>query len=195
MNGFKKVHFLILFFPILIVAFLLLITLLMVNSSSGNPSIMVIVNGFSVPFENDIEYKVTSDFGDRVNPITGNKELHDGIDLAVAEGTNIVASLSGVVIETGYQENGLGNYVYIEHQLNGMIFYTAYGHMANDSIVVNEGQMVSAKEKIGVVGRSGMATGTHLHFSIMSPKLKFDVQNLIDPRPIFEYDMRQKLIS
>lgn len=195
MNGFKKVHFLVFLFPILVIFFLLLIALLMVNSSSGNPSIMVMVNGFSVPFENDVEYTVTSNFGDRINPITGNKELHDGIDLAVAEGTDIVASLSGVVVETGYQENGLGNYVYIEHQLNGMIFYTAYGHMADDSIVVNEGQMVSAKEKIGVVGKSGMATGIHLHFSIMSPKLKFDVQNLIDPSPIFEYDMRQKLIN
>lgn len=193
--GVKNIHLFLLALPIIVIAFLLLILLLIVNSSGGDSSIMIVTNGFSVPFKDNVEYTITSNFGERINPINGNKELHDGIDVAVAEGTDIVASLSGVVVEKGYQENGLGNYVYIEHQINGMIFYTAYGHMKDDSIVVNEGQMVSSKDKIGIVGQSGMATGIHLHFSIMTPNLKFDIQNLVDPRPIFDYDMRQKIIN
>lgn len=53
--------------------------------------------------------------------------------------------------------------------------------MADNSIVVVEGQNVSEKEKIGVIGDTGKTTGIHLHFSIMSPELKFDEFNLVDP--------------
>ena len=150
------------------------------DSGSGDSSVMAGVF-FTTPFEDGINYTITSEFGDRKDPFDGTQTFHSGIDLSAPDGTNIVASGDGVVVEIGFQEEGLGNYVYIEHNYNGVIFYSAYGHMLDDSIVVSEGEQVTAKQKIGVIGSTGKSTGTHLHFTLMSPNLKFDKDNLVNP--------------
>ena len=97
------------------------------------------------------------------------------------EGSNIVAAANGTVVEVGYDEDGLGNYVYIKHDFDGLIYYSAYGHMLDDSIAVSVGDEVIAKQKIGVIGSSGRSTGVHLHFVLMSPDLSFDQDNLVNP--------------
>lgn len=160
---------------------ILLVILITNESGSGDTSVMAGVF-FSPPFEDGVSFVINSEYGNRTNPFTNyGEDFHTGIDLGAPVGTNIVASADGVVVEVGFQAEGLGNYVYIKHDFGGITYYTAYGHMADNSIVVVEGQNVSEKEKIGVIGDTGKTTGIHLHFSIMSPELKFDEFNLVDP--------------
>lgn len=87
-------------------------------------------------------------FGTRNDPFTNEEIFHSGIDLSAPEGTEIVASAGGKIYKTGYEPNGLGNYVKIQHDVNGETYYTAYGHMLDNSIVVSEGQIVKSGEKL-----------------------------------------------
>lgn len=103
---------------------------------------------------------LTSAYGWRVHPITGNNSFHNGVDLANVTGTPIYAAKSGTVTAAGY--NGVyGYYVTINH---GDGFSTLYGHMTN--YVVSEGQSVSGGQLIGYMGSTGWSTGPHLHFTI-----------------------------
>lgn len=104
--------------------------------------------------------KVTSPFGYRIHPITGNKSFHTGIDIAAAEGTNIACAYDGTVAETGYT-SGKGNYVLIKHSDN---LETLYCHLSE--ILVTENASLRAGETIGLVGSTGMSTGPHLHFEL-----------------------------
>ena len=105
--------------------------------------------------------KITSSFGYRTHPVTGEWKLHGGIDLAAAQGTPIYATRAGKVTRTSYQAGGAGNYVSINH-LDG--FSSVYMHMTH--YVVSQGQNVSQGQLIGYVGSTGISTGPHLHFGI-----------------------------
>ncbi len=108
------------------------------------------------------KYTVTSKYGYRPNPFNPSKwEGHNGVDLGAPKGTPIVATRSGIVTFTGYQENGAGNYVWINH---GDGFKSIYMHMTN--YIVDVGQYVEAGEIIGYVGSTGRSTGPHLHFGL-----------------------------
>lgn len=106
-------------------------------------------------------YTLTSPFGNRVHPVTGIYTMHNGIDMACAQGTPIYATRAGKVTVASYQAGGAGNYVSINH-LDG--FSSIYMHMTN--YVVSAGQTVSQGQLIGYVGSTGMSTGPHLHFGI-----------------------------
>ena len=106
-------------------------------------------------------WKLTSPFGMRTHPILKTQRMHNGIDMACAQGTPIYATRAGKVTRTAYQAGGAGNYVSINH-LDG--FASIYMHMTH--YVVSEGQTVSAGQLIGYVGSTGMSTGPHLHFGI-----------------------------
>ena len=109
--------------------------------------------------------RVSSPFGKRVHPVTGEVgKMHNGIDLAANGGTPIYASRPGTV--TAYvNHKTLGNYVIINHH-DG--YKTVYAHMNNKSIgVVKTGQKVAIGELIGYVGTTGRSTGNHLHFAII----------------------------
>lgn len=181
MDDYRKV-IKVIFVPIILVLILVIfLVLLCCNSSSGNYSI-VVANYLSLPLESSASFNISSEFGNRIDPFGGDEEkFHTGVDLATSEGTNVVASGDGYIIETGFQENGLGNYVYIEHNFSGLIFYTVYGHMQDGSIVVSEGQKIKKGDKIGCVGSTGASTGNHLHFTITAPKLSFKKEYLINP--------------
>lgn len=162
--------------------FLLFIILLSVGTSSGGSEEGLATAYFSTPFEDNVNYVITSNFGNRIDPITLDKiSFHSGIDLSAPEGTNIVACADGIVYETGYSESGLGNYVYIEHDFGSLKMYSMYGHMSDDSIIVNVGDKVKVKQKIGVIGTTGKSTGIHLHFMISKNKISFKEADLIDP--------------
>lgn len=103
---------------------------------------------------------VSSPFGDRDAPTAGASSNHKGIDLAAPEGTPIVASRSGTVTTASYG-NAAGYYVTINH---GDGFSSIYMHMTHYD--VKAGQYVSAGDVIGYVGKTGVATGNHLHFGI-----------------------------
>lgn len=107
------------------------------------------------------QYVLTSPFGMRLDPVLHYWKMHNGVDMAWDEGTPIYAARSGIVSETGYQEQGAGNYVYINH---GDGYRTVYMHMTH--FIVSAGDRVFAGQLIGYMGSTGWSTGYHLHFGI-----------------------------
>lgn len=103
---------------------------------------------------------ITSNFGWRSDPFTGLKAYHNGIDMAAAKGTPIVAAYTGIVGEAGYNSS-MGNYIYIEH---GDGLRTIYLHASK--LYVKKDDVVIKGETIAAVGSTGRSTGPHLHFSV-----------------------------
>jgi len=107
---------------------------------------------------------ITSGFGWRTDPFTGEQKFHGGIDIGVAAGTPIIAADSGVVtVANGVDSwgGGYGFYVMIDH---GSGDETLYAHCS--TICVQYGQFVQKGEVIACVGSTGNSTGNHLHFEI-----------------------------
>ena len=105
--------------------------------------------------------RVTSRFGNRTDPFTGQTRYHSGIDIDGFgnDGAPVVAAASGTVITASY-DSAYGNYIIIDHGGTS----TVYAHMS--SLAVSYGTTVSQGETIGYVGSTGRATGTHLHFEV-----------------------------
>lgn len=116
--------------------------------------------GFLFPLPAGWGAVITSSYGYRVHPITGNYSFHNGVDLAISQGTPIYASKSGYVTTATYHYVW-GNYVTINH-MDG--FSTLYAHMTY--FTVSSGDYVEQGEIIGYVGSTGYSTGAHLHFTI-----------------------------
>lgn len=116
-------------------------------------------DGFCSPIGSGWERRVTSEFGNRVDPITGKRKGHGGMDLAVPTGTPIRAALPGTVVVSKYNAGGYGYYVMIDHG-NGLA--TLYGHCSK--LLAKVGQNVQAGEIIALSGSTGRSTGPHLHF-------------------------------
>ena len=106
-------------------------------------------------------FTLTSAFGMRKHPVLGVVRMHNGVDLACAQGTPIYATRAGKVTTASYKAGGAGNYVSINH-LDG--FSSVYMHMTH--YVVSVGQSVSQGQLIGYVGSTGISTGPHLHFGV-----------------------------
>lgn len=105
-------------------------------------------------------YRITSRFGMRIHPVTGEKKMHNGIDLASGKGTPIMSSQGGKVIISQYSSS-YGNYVVVDHG-NGLS--TLYAHL--DKRYVSVGDSVKCGQEIGTMGSTGMSTGPHLHFEV-----------------------------
>lgn len=101
---------------------------------------------------------ITSGVGMRIDPVDGKWRHHNGIDIAIPEGTPVKAVAPGVVVYSGLR-SGYGYTVLVEHD-NGMI--TLYGH--NSRLLVAQGQPVGAETTIALSGNTGRSTGPHLHF-------------------------------
>jgi len=108
-----------------------------------------------------VQGRMTSGFGTRFHPILGYQRFHDGMDLAAAAGTPIVAAADGKVVSAGWA-GGYGRAVEIAHA-DGV--ETRYGHMSR--IAAYSGELVHRGQVIGYVGSSGLSTGPHLHFEVM----------------------------
>lgn len=105
--------------------------------------------------------RVTSRFGKRVDPFNKyNRVFHSGLDLAASVGTPVVASSDGEVIFTG-RNGGYGNSIIIQHK-DG--YKTVYAHCSQ--ILINVGETVKMGRVVATVGRTGTATGAHLHFEV-----------------------------
>jgi murein DD-endopeptidase MepM/ murein hydrolase activator NlpD len=113
---------------------------------------------FSMPVRSN--FRLTSGFGYRRDPINGGRRLHAGTDFAGPRGTPIYAGGDGTVIFAGRQ-SGYGLMVEIRHPFG---LSTRYAHMAR--IRVSEGQRVSRGDRIGDMGNTGRSTGTHLHYEV-----------------------------
>ncbi len=103
---------------------------------------------------------ISSHYGQRNDPFTGQPSLHKGIDFAGREGSDILSVAAGVVTYAG-SRSGYGELVEISH---GDGFVTRYGH--NKSILVEPGDVVRKGEPIALMGSSGRSTGAHVHFEV-----------------------------
>ena len=102
----------------------------------------------------------SSNFGYRVDPFTGTKSFHEGIDFPANIGTAIVAAASGKVVYAGYHAE-YGQIIEVDHG-NGLV--SRYAHASQ--ILVNEGDLVVRGQRLGSVGSTGRSTGPHLHFEV-----------------------------
>jgi len=115
--------------------------------------------------------RIGSHYGGRLDPITGESEVHLGIDLIAAKGTPIKATADGVVRVEGWQGD-YGNLIVLEH-VNG--FTTRYAHMSR--FKVKAGDVVQRGDVIGYVGTTGRTTAPHLHYEVRIN------DRAVDPRP------------
>ena len=118
---------------------------------------------------------ITSQFGHRVDPITGEVSSHTGTDIACAEGTPILAAADGTVtVANGLDSWGgsYGYYIQIDHS-GGL--ETLYAHCS--SICVTTGQQMQAGQVIGYVGHTGRVTGNHLHFELKESEIRVNPLN------------------
>ncbi|MBQ8015116.1 MAG: M23 family metallopeptidase, partial [Clostridia bacterium] len=124
--------------------------------------------------------RITSRFGYRTHPITGNYGFHTGLDLAAAEGTPISSAFYGRVAETG-EDDAWGKYVIMEHSES---FSTFYCHLSE--IYVKEEAVIRQGETVGLVGSTGWSTGPHLHFEVRINGIRVDPELLLYPENVDE---------
>ena len=104
---------------------------------------------------------VSSYYGYRINPVTGQEQLHRGVDIAVPTGTTVYAAMDGTVTTAAYDDY-YGNYVVIEDSKG---YCTKYAHM--DTLSVSAGQDITHGTVIGTTGNTGSSTGSHLHIECL----------------------------
>lgn len=130
-----------------------------------------------LPLDND-SFWVSSEFGKRKNPFSGEMKNHNGIDLAAAEGTPVYAIKDGAVYAAIEKDPEFGNYIILSHDLGKMT--SVYAHLSK--ITVDRYQYVKKGDVIGYVGQTGKATGPHLHFEIRTggkaedPRIKLNIE-------------------
>lgn len=115
----------------------------------------------SIPAVSPVDGWITSGFGMRISPFTGDRTMHYGLDIAAPLGTPILAPADGVVVFVGAKE-GFGNFIMIAH---GYGVVSRYGH--NHQNLVQPGQKIARGEQIATVGSSGRTTGPHLHYEVV----------------------------
>ena len=107
---------------------------------------------------------ITSPFGYRSDPLTGETSYHDGTDIAVPESTPILADADGTVTVANALDSWGGSYGYYVQIDHSSGLQTLYAHCSQ--ICVTQGQQVQAGQVIAYVGHTGRATGNHLHFEV-----------------------------
>lgn len=121
------------------------------------------------------DFTLSSDYGWRSHPVTGDYTFHRGADLACAEGAPVLAAMDGIAAYTLYSASA-GNCIRLHHAGG---YDTAYCHL--QYVFVRAGEAVSAGQPIGTAGRTGNATGPHLHFSILYNDCYEDPSALLGP--------------
>lgn len=115
------------------------------------------------------EFKVSSPFGIRKDPETGEDASHYGIDFAVPVGTPVIAAVKGEVIHAGWQNEkdhlaGFGYYVCQYVKEGSKEYQVYYGHFSE--IDVKVGEVVEAGTRLGLSGNTGKSSGPHMHFEV-----------------------------
>ena len=124
------------------------------------------------PISNNDLRRTSSGFGMRMHPIYNVRKFHHGMDFVAPVGTPIYATADGVVVISSKSFYGYGKYIKINH---GYGYQTAYGHM-NKLNVVN-GQTIKRGDIIGYLGSTGLSTGPHLHYEVISNNKRVDPIN------------------
>ncbi len=116
---------------------------------------------------------LTSTFGYRIDPFTGERKLHEGLDISAAQGTIIAAPAAGTVTRVGMRE-GYGLSVTIDH---GYGLSSLYGHLAEATVRL--GDRISRGQLIAKVGSTGRSTGPHLHYEVRVNDIPVDPMRYI----------------
>ena len=124
------------------------------------------------------DFSITSPFGYRTDPITGEASFHDGVDIAAPEGTAILAAADGVVVTANRTDSWGGSYGYYVKIRHDETYETLYAHCSE--VLVKAGQEVEQGDVIALVGSTGNSTGNHLHFEVREGGSK------VDPMGFFE---------
>jgi len=119
---------------------------------------------------------MSSPYGERVDPISGQKAWHKGMDFAGKAGSDVIAVASGVVTYAG-KRYGYGLMVEITHS-DGYV--TRYGH--HQEVVVKVGDVVKSKQTIAKMGSSGRSTGPHVHFEVLKNGRRVDPAKYVASR-------------
>ncbi|MEZ5955685.1 MAG: M23/M56 family metallopeptidase [Hyphomonadaceae bacterium] len=122
-----------------------------------------------------VEGRLTSTYGERRDPFSGQMAFHVGVDLAAREGTPVVAAASGHVLRVAANQAGYGNMIEVDH---GGGFVLRYSQLS--AFEVREGDAVQAGQLIGRVGQSGRATGPHLHLEVWRDGTAWDPALFLD---------------
>ncbi|HVI88062.1 MAG TPA: peptidoglycan DD-metalloendopeptidase family protein [Dongiaceae bacterium] len=105
-------------------------------------------------------YYISSSFGERVDPINGEKAIHEGVDMVGALRSEVLATAPGTVVFAGWQ-TGYGQVVEIDH---GFGVHTFYAHL--DQLAVKKGQTVDYRDILGLLGTTGRSSGPHVHYEV-----------------------------
>ncbi len=123
--------------------------------------------------------RVSSTFGRRHHPVTGEYKNHAGVDLAAPTGTPVLAASDGRVKFVGFS-GAYGNLVILEHR-NG--YETRYGHLSAFAAALKTGQRIQQTQVIGFVGATGRVTGPHLHYEVRINGSAYNPQTVQLPSP------------
>jgi len=127
-----------------------------------------------VPTQKPVAFgNLGSEFGWRLDPITGHSALHTGLDFQADRGTPILAAAGGVVVTQEYHAE-YGNLVEIDH---GNDLVSRYAHAS--AVFVRKGDLVRRGQKIAEVGSTGRSTGAHLHFEVLVQGIPQDPQKFL----------------
>lgn len=129
---------------------------------------------FDMPYCTPLDdYRVTSPFGYRISPVSGNAGIHTGIDMAADYASPIYAFADGTVADASY-DNSYGYYVKLLHEDN---FVTIYAHCSE--LCVSAGDKVRMGDTISLVGSTGDSTGNHLHFEMRKDNIRVNPAYLL----------------
>ncbi|MDK9775379.1 MULTISPECIES: M23 family metallopeptidase [unclassified Vibrio] len=132
-----------------------------------------------IPNDSPMTYqRISSSYGSRINPISGKRHVHTGIDLTCKRGEEILAPADGVVETVRPSNRGYGNYLTLRHSFG---FSSSFAHLSR--FKVKSGQFVSKGDVIAKCGNSGNSTGPHLHYEVRFLGRALNPQYLMDWTP------------
>jgi murein DD-endopeptidase MepM/ murein hydrolase activator NlpD len=132
------------------------------------PQATALALGRGIQFAWPARGAISSPFGPRIHPVYRVPSFHAGIDVVLAEGTNVYAAAPGRVVTAGW-EGGYGILVVLDH---GDGYSTWYGHLSQ--LLVSVGQFVEIGQAIARSGNTGLSTGPHLHFEVRHDGVALD---------------------
>lgn len=104
---------------------------------------------------------IASDFGYRIDPITNKRKFHTGVDFRSSEGSLVMSTANGIVLESE-NDSSRGNFIVVKH---GEMYMTSYSHLKSAAVTV--GDLLAKGQTIGYVGNTGLSTAPHLHYEIL----------------------------
>jgi murein DD-endopeptidase MepM/ murein hydrolase activator NlpD len=130
-----------------------------------------------------VDPTISSPFGSRDAPCGGCSTFHDGVDYTPGVGTPVMAIADGTVTLVIEGDEGLGTHIEVQHNVDGRVLTSTYGHLESGSPLVFVGQAVAAGQSIGRVGSTGQSTGPHLHLELSTADgIRFDADEWLRQR-------------